>query len=121
MTKLLNTLPMLLAEESSSEKWANTIFNALEKFLVPILIILCGVGLIWAVVVGVQMIKADTKDKRDENKARLINIGITIVSVIALIAVFYALKNWIPNLVSDTKTEYGELDGPTSMIGKFLK
>ena len=79
----------------TTNEWATTIFDNLQKFLVPILIVLCGVGLIWAVIVGVKMIKADSKDQRDENKARLINIAITIVAVLALIAVFFALKKWI--------------------------
>lgn len=83
----------LLANDATH--WANKIFETLESFLIPILIVLCGVGLIWAVVVGVKMIKAEDKNARDENKARLINIAITIVAVIALIAVFYALKAWI--------------------------
>ena len=84
---------LLLANDATY--WATKIFDTLESFLIPILIVLCGVGLIWAVVVGVKMIKAEDKNARDENKARLINIAITIVAVIALIAVFYALKAWI--------------------------
>jgi len=98
MTKLMNMLPMMLKDTTttkSAKEWAGDVFDALQTFLVPFLIILCGVGLIWAVVVGVQMIKADSKDKMEENKKRLINIGISLVAVIALIAVFYALKNWI--------------------------
>lgn len=92
MTSMLNTTPMLL---ETATQWADKIFTALEGFLVPILIILCGVGLIYAVVIGVKMIKADNKEAREENKQRLINIAITIVAVIALIAVFYALKSWV--------------------------
>ena len=119
MTKLLNILPRVLAAKTSQD-WANDIFNALEKFLVPFLIILCGVGLIWAVVVGVQMIKADTKDAMDNNKQRLINIGITVVSVIALIAVFYALKSWIPGLVESAESEFPD-STTTTMIGMFFR
>lgn len=96
MTNLLSTLLADPADTSSGiNKWAVDIFTMLEKFLVPILIILCGVGLIYSVVVGVKMIKADNKEQRDENKARLINIAITIVAVLALIAIFYALKGWV--------------------------
>lgn len=119
MTKLLNMFPMMLAD-GDAQDWATKIFNALENFLVPILIILCGVGLIWAVVIGVQMIKADNKEKRDENKARLINIAITIVAVIALIAVFYALKSWITteNITKDAE-KWVDTSG-SSFIGHFL-
>lgn len=129
MTKLMNILPMILSgsgsgSSSSSTKsatdWAITIFEKLEMFLVPFLIILCGVGLVWAVVVGVQMIKADTKDKMEDNKKRLINIGITIIAVIALIAVFYALKAWLApgdgksGLTNDAKNWF-------STIGYMIK
>lgn len=119
MTKLLNILPRVL-DAKSSEAWANDIFNALQKFLVPFLIILCGVGLIWAVVVGVQMIKADTKDAMDNNKKRLINIGITVISVIALIAVFFALKSWIPGLVASAEGEFADTT-TTTMIGMLFR
>jgi len=75
--------------------WVSNITNAIENLLGPILIVLCSVGTVWAVVVGVKMIKADNKEAREENKQRLINIAITIVAVIILIALFYALKSWI--------------------------
>ena len=113
MTNLLNTLAV--DTTTGANKWAIKIFDALEKFLVPILIILCGVGLIYAVVIGVKMIKADNKEAREENKQRLINIAITIVAVLALIAIFYALKTWIvnDNIVDDAKTWV------TANIGQF--
>ena len=77
--------------------WVDKITGAIEKLLGPILIVLCSVGTIYAVVVGVKMIKADSKDAREENKQRLINIAITIVAVLVLIAVFYGLKEIFTN------------------------
>ena len=113
MTNLLNTLPVML---ETAESWAEKIFNMLENFLVPILIVLCGVGLIYAVVIGVKMIKADNKEAREENKQRLINIAITIVAVLALIAIFYALRTWV------TKDNVKGLEDwvDTTAIGKSL-
>lgn len=107
---MTNFLNMLL--ETKTQDWAYRIFDILEQFLVPVLIVLCGVGLIWAVVIGVQMMKADTAEKRKETKSRLIHIAITIVAVIALIAVFYLLKNWVPQLVDSGKK--GDLTGGLS-------
>ena len=75
--------------------WVKTITNNISKILGPILIIACSVGTIYAVVIGIKMIKADNKEARQENKQRLINIAITIVAVIALIAIFYALMAWL--------------------------
>lgn len=75
--------------------WVKTITNNISKILGPILIIACSVGTIYAVIIGIKMIKADNKEARQENKQRLINIAITIVAVIALIAIFYALMAWL--------------------------
>lgn len=91
--------------------WTTTITNAIQNLLGPILIVLCSVGTIYAVVVGVKMIKAENKEQREENKQRLINIAITIVAVIILIAVFYALKAFIEN----------NKDDPSKIAGDWVK
>ena len=75
--------------------WVGKVLTAVDKILVPILIIACSVGMIWAIVVGIKMMKADDKAARDENKAKLINIAISIVAVAVLIGLFYALRNWL--------------------------
>lgn len=90
------------------DTWQGKIVNAVDKLLVPILIIACSVGVIWAVVIGIKMMKAEDKNARDENKARLINIAISIVSVIILIGLFYALRNW---LLDNSNNAKGELEG----------
>ena len=81
---------MLLAEA-----WYDVIVNAVDKLIVPILIVMCSIGIIYAVVIGVKMMKAESKEDRENNKARLINIAITIVAVVCLIAIFYALRNFL--------------------------
>ena len=75
--------------------WSNKVWDAVNKILVPILVVACAVGIIYAIVIGIQMMKADSKDKREENKARLINIAISIVAIAVLIGLFYALKAWL--------------------------
>ena len=84
-----------LLEASAADTWATKITNAVTKLLVPILIIACSVGMIWAVVIGIKMMKADTKDQREEAKAKLINIAISIVAIAVLIGLFYALRVWL--------------------------
>ena len=78
-----------------AETWQDKIVSAVDAILVPILIIGCSVGMIWAIVVGIKMMKADDKAARDENKAKLINIAISIVAIAVLIGLFYALKAWL--------------------------
>ena len=75
--------------------WSDKIVSAVDKLLVPILIIACSVGAIWAIVIGIKMMKAEDKAAREENKARLINIAISIVAIIVLIGLFYALRTWL--------------------------
>ncbi|MBQ8522225.1 MAG: hypothetical protein IJ458_01005 [Clostridia bacterium] len=75
--------------------WAEKIGDAVDKILVPILIIACSVGMIYAIVVGIKMMKADDKSARDEAKAKLINIAISIVAIAVMIGLFYALRNWL--------------------------
>ena len=65
--------------------WQQKIVDAVDTILVPILIIGCSVGMIWAIVVGIKMMKADDKNAREENKAKLINIAISIVAIAVLI------------------------------------
>ena len=75
--------------------WYDVIVNAVDKIIGPILIVMCSIGIIYAVVIGVKMMKAESKEDRENNKARLINIAITIVAVLCLIAIFYALRAYV--------------------------
>ena len=84
--------------------WQNKVWRAVDNILVPILVIACSVGMVWAIVVGIRMIKADEKGKRDEAKANLINIAISIVATAILIGLFYAIRAWL-------STEGKNIDG----------
>ena len=103
--------------------WQTKITSAVEKILVPILVIACSIGMVWAIVVGIKMIKADDKSKRDEAKATLINIAISIVATAVLIGLFYALMNWLKTGKDGGKVDsntFGDLFGGSSMIGNTL-
>jgi len=89
--------------------WVGRVMSAVDKILVPVLIIACSVGMIWAIVVGIKMMKADDKSARDENKAKLINIAISIVAVAVLIGLFYALRNWLDD-TSKTGNDFNIFD-----------
>ena len=69
------------------------IISILNSLLVPVIILLGTAGTIYAIVLGVQYSKAETADKRDEAKKRLINavIGIVIMLVaLILVKIFVA-------------------------------
>ena len=101
-----------------AETWQDKIVAAVDVILVPILIIACSVGMIWAIVVGIKMMKADDKAARDENKAKLINIAISIVAIAVLIGLFYALKTWLDT--SDVKGENFDIFKSANVGGKLM-
>ena len=89
--------------------WSNKVWRAVDTILVPILIIGCSVGMVWAIVVGIKMMKADDKTKRDEAKANLINIAISIVAIAVLVGLFYALRAWLDGNKEGLGGSLGEL------------
>ena len=109
-----------------ADTWKDKVVNAVDAILVPILVIACSVGMVWAIVVGIKMMKADDKAARDENKAKLINIAISIVAVAVLIGLFYALKNWLDtnNIEGEDFNIFDKTDDPgqegDGFIGKNL-
>ncbi|MBQ3502883.1 MAG: hypothetical protein IJA72_04400 [Clostridia bacterium] len=86
-----------------AETWQEKVVGAVNKILIPLLVIACAVGMVWAIIVGIKMIKADDKTKRDENKQQLINIAISLVATAVLIGLFYGLMNWIQGYNGNTK------------------
>lgn len=74
----------------SDEQWANfswifEITNVIEMILWPLLIVVASAGSIYAVVLGVNMARADSTEKREEGKKRLINVLIGMAVIIGLI------------------------------------
>lgn len=83
-------------------EWVYNITNAIDSVLWPLLIIVGAAGTIYAVVLGVNMARADSTDKREEAKKRLINVIIGIAITIALILFFKLLTSTIiPALLPD--------------------
>ena len=105
--------------------WQTKVTTAVDKILVPILVIACSVGMVWAIVVGIKMMKADDKTKRDEAKATLINIAISIVAIAVLIGLFYALRGWLTSETNKVEPgNFGDIfektEGGNNMIGNTL-
>lgn len=82
--------------------WCYEIVNAVYTILVPILSIVSAAGIIWAIVLGVQMARADSTDKREEAKKRLVGLIVGIVILVVLIIFFVTLFPMIlENLVPE--------------------
>lgn len=101
--------------------WQDKIINAVHNILVPLLVIACSIGIIYAVVIGIKMVRADNKNDRDENKARLVNIAISIVATAILIGLFYALRSWLMDEANPSSDLGGIFDEiPDGHIGGNL-
>ena len=67
---------------------SNTVVETIKAVLVPILGIVGAAGVIWAIVLGINMARADSAEKREESKKRLISLIVGIVIMVALIVFF---------------------------------
>ena len=68
--------------------WVETVYSSIMTILVPILAIVAAAGIVWAIVLGVQMARADSSDKREEVKKRLIGLVVGIAILVVLILFF---------------------------------
>jgi len=82
------------------------ILNAIKDILGPVLVVVASVGSIYAVFLGVNLAKADSAEKREEAKKRLINAVIALVAMIALILLLKIFADninvWIDSATGDT-------------------
>lgn len=93
---------MLLATFDTGIGWLDSLLAAVTNIINPILILVAVAGTVYAIVVGVKFVKADSKDEREEAKQKLISVIIGIVVTFALIALFYFLAfNIGPNKMFD--------------------
>ena len=54
-----------LSKLENSYGWVEIVYNAVMTILIPILAIVAAAGIIWAIVLGVQMARADSTEKRE--------------------------------------------------------
>lgn len=67
------------------------LFNVLYPILYAILAVVGAAGIIYAIVLGVNLARAEDQSKRDESKKRLITTLIAIVITVALVIFFNEL------------------------------
>ena len=70
------------------------ILKVLDQLLIPVIIILGVAGAIYGIVLGVQFSKAETADKRDETKKRLIN---AVIGVVIMLVALIGMKIFVAN------------------------
>lgn len=66
-------------------EWVVTLRDAINTVTWPLLIIVAAAGTIYAVVLGVNMARADSTEKREEAKKRVISVLVGMAIIIGLI------------------------------------
>ena len=102
LTKFLGAAQRFLGADDAREKaWYQKIvepmLKVMNELLIPLLIILGTAGTIYAIILGVNFAKAETTDKREEAKKRMINFIIGFVITIVLLIL---LKLFVNNIDS---------------------
>lgn len=90
------------------------ILKVIDEAMIPILICVIAAGTIYAVVLGINLAKAESSDKREEAKKRLINAIVGFGVIIVLLVVMYVLAANIDKIVSiadDAVTNQGDNAG----------
>ena len=67
------------------------IVDLLGKLLQPLLILVATAGIIYVIILGVNYSRAETSDKKDEAKKRIINAIVGFVITIVLLFLLYIL------------------------------
>lgn len=87
------------------------VVDILDAMLVPILILVGTAGSIYAIVLGVNFSKAESADKREEAKKRMINaiIGLVVtILLLILLKLFTANAQAIADWINSFSTPAGE-------------
>ena len=89
--------------------WVYDIVDVINNVKWPLLILVAAAGSIYAIVLGVQMARADSTEKREEAKKRLINLLVGIAITIGLILFFTLLiRTILPAVGFDAWKTLGE-------------
>ncbi len=103
---MISSAPLLVTEVTQPNTdlkdnwaWVLTIINAINQLLYPILILVGSAGVIYAVYLGVQLARADSADKQQEAKKRMINAIIGLASIIALILLLKLFCQFLPTWI----------------------
>lgn len=99
--------------------WVVNVVDTITTILWPLLIVVAAAGLIYSVIIGVNMAKADSTEKREEAKKRLFNLLIGMGVTIGLILFFILFINTIlPAFFPEGNVD---LEGAGEAIFKLLK
>ena len=105
MQGLANIWALLGANDvNSGIGWVDNVLNPvvelLSTLLQPLLILVATAGIIYVVILGVNYARAETSDKKDEAKKRIINAVVGLVITIVLLFLLYILIDNMPTIIN---------------------
>ena len=98
--KLIQSIIRFLGADATSNSAVDPIYDFLDIFGPVLMGILGLVGVIYCIVLGVQYSRAETADERNIAKSKMTNAIISFVAIIVLVAILYALRVPIVELLA---------------------
>lgn len=98
----MNNLVMLLANDVDVTKVTNPIIQLISKFAAPMIGVVAAIGVIYCILLGVKLAKAEEPQDREKAKGALKNAIIGFLLIFILIVALYALVPQLVNWVGDT-------------------
>ena len=89
------------AGEGWVQEIVNAVYKIVNKLVWPIMAIILTLGIIYVIILGVNYAKAETSDKKEEAKKRIINAVVGVVITLALIALIYVLLSNFQTIKND--------------------
>jgi len=80
------------------------IYGVVNSLIVPIITLVATVGIVYAIVLGVNYAKAETSDAKEEAKKRIINVVVGMVLMIVLILLLWLFIKYAPDLFGWAKS-----------------
>lgn len=85
---------------------ASKIFDYAAIILIPVMIVVGVAGIFYSIYLGVNLAKADSADKRQEAKSRMINAIIGFVAIFVLILLMYLFCDNVDTLFGWTREQH---------------
>ena len=110
MSKILNSLNFFFNfnKLGAGGDWVNDIVTTMkdivDKIMWPTIAIILTLGIVYVIILGVNYAKAETSDKKEEAKKRIINAVVGVVIMLALIAILRVVIDNMDGIVSWVKS-----------------
>jgi len=92
-------------KDESKWAWVNDVTKAIQDVLLPLLILIATAGVIYVIVLGVNLARAESADKQKEAKQRMVNFIVAIVVTIALVLLMYLICQYLPDWIDPNSTQ----------------